>query len=164
MFRTFLFMKKFFRFLVTSLLSAIIIGLIILIVMYISTMWLLIILLLISWVLFLRAIFKFKKRIEENFKKQNEKFVESGNAITDTLKVAFDNIKKNSNAISKLQSTLAEQNTKIYRIEQRLSRLTGHKEPSKIARVVEEEKREIVVNKKHNVNNNNNKTDENRDK
>ena len=80
------------------------------------------------------------------------------------MKVAFDNIKKNSNAISKLQSTLAEQNTKIYRIEQRLSRLTGHKEPSKIARVVEEEKREIVVNKKHNVNNNNNKTDENRDK
>lgn len=52
-------------------------------------------------------------------------FIESGNAITDTLKVAFENLKKTSNDQSKTNAKLAEYNSRLHRIEQRQRGLVG---------------------------------------
>ncbi len=59
----------------------------------------------------------------EEFKKYNNKFVESGNTITEALKTAFDNVKKNNNSINKIESSLTEQNARVHKIERLLSRV-----------------------------------------
>ena len=55
----------------------------------------------------------------ESLKKQKMMFIESGNAITDTLKVAFENLKKISNDQSKTNAKLTEYNSRLHRLEQR---------------------------------------------
>lgn len=55
----------------------------------------------------------------ESLKKQKMMFIESGNAITDTLKVAFENLKKTSNDQSKTNAKLTEYNSRLHRLEQR---------------------------------------------
>jgi predicted phage gp36 major capsid-like protein len=61
----------------------------------------------------------------ESLKKQKMMFIESGNAITDTLKVAFENLKKTNNDQSKTNAKLTEYNSRLHRLEQRQRGLVG---------------------------------------
>jgi hypothetical protein len=47
---------------------------------------------------------------------------EAGSAITETLKVAFENLKKNSNDHGKFNAKIVEYNSRIHRLEQHISR------------------------------------------
>jgi predicted phage gp36 major capsid-like protein len=60
-----------------------------------------------------------QQSFQESLKKQKVMFIESGNAITDTLKVAFENLKKTSNDQSKTNAKLTEYNSRLHRLEQR---------------------------------------------
>lgn len=60
-----------------------------------------------------------QQSFQESLKKQKAMFIESGNAITDTLKVAFENLKKTSNDQSKTNAKLTEYNSRLHRLEQR---------------------------------------------
>lgn len=46
----------------------------------------------------------------------------AGNAITDTLKVAFEQLKKNNVDHSKINSKLTEHTSRIHRLEQNMNR------------------------------------------
>lgn len=60
-----------------------------------------------------------QQSFQESLKKQKAMFIESGNAITDTLKVAFENLKKTSNDQHKTSTKLTEYNSRLHRLEQR---------------------------------------------
>jgi predicted phage gp36 major capsid-like protein len=60
-----------------------------------------------------------QQSFQESLKKQKAMFIESGNAITDTLKVAFENLKKSSNDQHKTNEKLTEYNSRLHRLEQR---------------------------------------------
>lgn len=47
---------------------------------------------------------------------------EAGNAITDTLRIAFDNLKRNSGEHNKINTKLTEHNSRIHRLEQHINR------------------------------------------
>jgi hypothetical protein len=63
-----------------------------------------------------------KRRIAEEFKKYNNKFTESGNAVADAMKVAFDNIKKNTRSENTYQTSMTEVKARVHRLEQHISR------------------------------------------
>lgn len=89
------------------------------------SIWLADMLLLDIWVALFYLYLQLKRRVSEEFEKYNIKFVESGNAITDTLKVAFDNIKKTSTEQQRLNAKLREYNSKLHRVEQHQHRLAS---------------------------------------
>jgi CRISPR/Cas system-associated exonuclease Cas4 (RecB family) len=93
-------------------------------VLYIPTIWLVITALYIFCAVSFYLQLQLKRRTVEELQKCNNKFVASGNAITDTLKSAFDSIKKNTQSVAKLQSAIADHKNRIRRIEQQLSRVT----------------------------------------
>lgn len=77
-------------------------------------------------------------------KKQETRLIEAGNAITDTLRVAFDNLKKISNTGSKTQTKINDHEARIRRLEQQLQRagkVVKHQKPSAEPNEPEETKR-----------------------
>ena len=92
---------------------------------YVSVVWLTIGTLFVLWGTSLHLHIQLKRRTAEEFKKYNYKFVESGNAITDTLKVAFDNIKKNNRSLGQIQAPMSELKVRVHRVEQAVQRLSS---------------------------------------
>ena len=68
-----------------------------------------------------------QQSFQESLKKQKVMFIESGNAITDTLKVAFENLKKTSNDQHKTSTKLTEYNSRLHRLEQRQRGLVSNR-------------------------------------
>lgn len=68
-----------------------------------------------------------QQSFQESLKKQKAMFIESGNAITDTLKVAFENLKKSSNDQHKTNAKLTEYNSRLHRLEQRQRGLVSNR-------------------------------------
>jgi len=62
-----------------------------------------------------------RKIIEQNIA-HKKSLAEAGNAITETLRVAFDNLKKNTTEHGKFNSKFVEHNSRIHRLEQHISR------------------------------------------
>ena len=62
------------------------------------------------------------KRRDASLKKNAEMLSEAGTAITDTLKVAFDNLKKVSASATKAQAKSSDHEARIHRIEQHFSK------------------------------------------
>ena len=85
---------------------------------YVPVVWLAISTLAVLWVIAFYLYVQLKRRISEEFLKYNNRFAESGNAITDTLKIAFDQLKKNNTDHNKINSKLTEYSSKIHRLEQ----------------------------------------------
>lgn len=92
-------------------------------VIYLPAVWLAIVSAFILWGISFYLYVQLKRRTVEEFQKYNSKFIESGNAITDTLKVAFDNVKKSSRDLSQVQSSVTEHKAKIHRLEQHIARI-----------------------------------------
>ena len=65
------------------------------------------------------ALHKQLDRLDKEHKKQ---LTEAGNAITDTLRVAFDNLKRNNSDHNKINSKITEHNSRIHRLEQNINR------------------------------------------
>ena len=55
-------------------------------------------------------------------KEHKKQLAEAGNAITDTLKVAFDNLKRNNSEHNKINNKLTEHTARIHRLEQNANR------------------------------------------
>lgn len=113
-------------------------------VVYLPAVWIAITALGILWGISFYLYMQLKRRTAEEFKKYNVKFVESGNAITDTLRVAFDNIKKNTRSANQLQSPLTELKARVHRIEQHISRIKVQGMPLSSAFPEEKEKSKIT--------------------
>lgn len=62
------------------------------------------------------------RKIKEQDIAHKKALAEAGNAITDTLKIVFENLKKNSSDHGKLNSKLVEHNSRIHRLEQHINR------------------------------------------
>lgn len=67
---------------------------------------------------FVYEMFKLKKMLKRHNEEQKKALTEAGNAITDTLRVAFDNLKRNSADHNKINAKLTEHNSRIHRLEQ----------------------------------------------
>lgn len=65
---------------------------------------------------------KLNKQLLEQNESHKKALATAGNAITDTLKVAFDQLKKNNSDHSKINSKLTEYNSRIHRLEQNMNR------------------------------------------
>lgn len=65
---------------------------------------------------------KMQRKLKEQDEKHRKALLEAGNAITETLHVAFDSLKKNASDHNKLNSKIVEHNTRIHRLEQHISR------------------------------------------
>ena len=66
--------------------------------------------------------YKLEKRLNTQAQDQKKQLVEAGNAITDTLKIAFDNLKRNSSDHNKINAKISEHNSRIHRLEQHENR------------------------------------------
>lgn len=66
----------------------------------------------------LYKIYKLDKKVENKTDGNNRQLAEAGNALTDTLKVAFDSLKKNSIEHTKINSKISDHNLRIHRLEQ----------------------------------------------
>jgi len=73
-----------------------------------------------------------KRKLEEHNALQKKALAEAGNAITETLRVAFDNLKKNTNEHGKFNSKFVEHNSRIHRLEQHTSRTAKNVDQRKI--------------------------------
>lgn len=80
-----------------------------------------------STYMLLYNIHKIEQELKADVKKQKTNIIESGSAIADTLKVAFDNLKRNTSDHNKINSTLTEYNSRIHRLEQNHNRLVKDK-------------------------------------
>ena len=67
---------------------------------------------------------KLKQKLIEQDDGHKRALATAGNAITDTLKVAFEQLKKNNSDHSKINSKTTELNSRLYRLEQRQIRST----------------------------------------
>lgn len=67
---------------------------------------------------------KIEKRIAQQDLQHKKALAEAGSAITDTLKIAFDNLKKNTADHNKLNAKLTEHNSRLHRLEQHITRTT----------------------------------------
>jgi hypothetical protein len=65
---------------------------------------------------------KILRMLKEQDITHKKSLAEAGSAITETLKVAFDNLKKNSNDHNKFNTKIVEHNSRIHRVEQHISR------------------------------------------
>ena len=61
---------------------------------------------------------KLNKQLLEQNESHKKALATAGNAITDTLKVAFEQLKKNNSDHSKINSKTTELNSRLYRLEQ----------------------------------------------
>ena len=61
---------------------------------------------------------KLQQKIIEQDGAHKRAIATAGNAITDTLKVAFEQLKKNNSDHSKINSKTTELNSRLYRLEQ----------------------------------------------
>lgn len=66
---------------------------------------------------------KIRKQIEEQNISHKKALAEAGNAITDTLKIAFDNIKQHNVKLDKLNNKHTEYQSRFHRLEQHLQQL-----------------------------------------
>ena len=66
------------------------------------------------------VLYKLNARREEDLKKTAQMLSEAGAAITDTMKVAFDNLKKVSGSATKSQSKVSDHEARLHRLEQHL--------------------------------------------
>lgn len=63
-----------------------------------------------------------ERRVKEQDKAHKKALADAGSAITDTLKIAFDNLKKNSSEHNKVNNKLTEHTGRIHRLEQQFQR------------------------------------------
>lgn len=63
-----------------------------------------------------------ERKVKEQDESHRKAIVNSGNAITDTLRVAFDNLKRNASDHNKINGKITEHNSRIHRLEQHISR------------------------------------------
>lgn len=82
-----------------------------------------------------------EKRSATNSEKQSTALVEAGTALTDTLKIAFENIKKVSLANTKTQSKISDHAARIHRLEQHLQKSIGQAHRASAAKTNEESRR-----------------------
>jgi hypothetical protein len=68
---------------------------------------------------------RIEQRTDADDKKHNTKLVDAGNAITDTLRVAFEHLKKLASAGQKTQAKLTDHESRLRRIEQYMHRPPG---------------------------------------
>ena len=66
---------------------------------------------------------RLKKQIQSQDISQKKALAEAGNAITDTLKIAFDNIKQHNVKLDKLNNKHTEYQSRFHRLEQHLQQL-----------------------------------------
>lgn len=66
---------------------------------------------------------KLKKQIKSQDTSHKKALAEAGNAITDTLKIAFDNIKQHNAKLDKLNNKHTEYQSRFHRLEQHLQQL-----------------------------------------
>lgn len=64
-----------------------------------------------------------EKKIKDQEKSQKKAIADAGNAITDTLRVAFDNIKRHGSEINKLSGKHTEYQSRIHRLEQTMQQI-----------------------------------------
>lgn len=84
--------------------------------------YLLLLLLVGSNIFLLYKFYFIKKLIDKQGIDQKKQMAEAGSAITETLKVAFDNLKKNTSDHNKINNKITEHGSRIHRIEQHISR------------------------------------------
>jgi hypothetical protein len=65
---------------------------------------------------------KLQQKIIEQDGAHKRALATAGNAITDTLKVAFEQLKKNNSDHSKINSKLTEYNSRIHSLEKNMNR------------------------------------------
>ena len=82
-----------------------------------------------------------EQALRDEIQKNNKSLVEAGNAITDTLKIVFDNLKRTTHKQDKQSKELNQITGRIHRAEQQIQRMKysdeAEKQPS-----VEENKNE----------------------
>ena len=66
---------------------------------------------------------RLKKQIQSQDISHKKALAEAGNAITDTLKIAFDNIKQHNVKLDKLNNKHTEYQSRFHRLEQHLQQL-----------------------------------------
>lgn len=64
------------------------------------------------------------RKIQEQDIAHKKSLVEAGNAITETLRVAFDNLKRNTTDHNKINSKIVEHSGRIHRLEQYVGKST----------------------------------------
>lgn len=64
-----------------------------------------------------------EKALRDELKKNNKSLVDAGNAITDTLKIIFDNLKRTTQKQDKQANELHQTTNRIHRIEQQFNRI-----------------------------------------
>ena len=87
-----------------------------------TTVYITLILLVAIDVYCLVKLYKLVRKLNEQEEKQKKALAEAGNAITDTLRVAFDNLKRNTSEHNKINAKLNEYNARIHRLEQHNNR------------------------------------------
>jgi citrate synthase len=92
---------------------------------------------------------KSNKQTNDEFKKQKNNYVESGNAITDAMKVAYDNLKQQRHRLDVLKKNLADLNARLHRLEQQRSRDADRKLLTISPTVEEETIRKIKTQQKN---------------
>lgn len=70
----------------------------------------------------IRKTYTLEKKLNEKSTEHQKRLSDAGDAITDTLRVAFDNLKRNSNDHQKINAKLTEYNSRIHRLEQHIGR------------------------------------------
>jgi hypothetical protein len=90
-----------------------------------------------------------ERRLKEQDIAHKKALAEAGNAITDTLKVAFDNLKRNASDHSKINGKLTEQNSRIHRLEQHIGRTVRETSNKDISVPDEQEQRPKKVKSKY---------------
>lgn len=71
---------------------------------------------------FMYSHIKLKNVLKKQDIDHRKALVEAGNAITDTLKIVFENLKKNSSDHIKINTKLTEHSSKVHRLEQHINR------------------------------------------
>lgn len=71
-----------------------------------------------------------EKALRDEIQKNNKSLVEAGNAITDTLKVAFDNLKRVTHKQDKQTNEIHQTTNRVHRVEQQIQRMKYSDETS----------------------------------
>lgn len=82
-----------------------------------------------------------EQALRDELKKNNKSLVEAGNAITDTLKIIFDNLKRTTHKQDKQANELHQTTNRVHRVEQQIQRMKYTDETEKQT-LVEENKNE----------------------
>jgi hypothetical protein len=85
---------------------------------------------------------KLGKMLGEKSSEHNKKLSEAGNAITDTLRVVFDNLKRQSVKTDKLDKKETEYQSRFHKIENDIRRLVLNMEKTLESKTAEEKKYE----------------------